>query len=286
MALHGGDILDLMGRIQDAGYRAPCASSGAWMWGAAESTPSQQLGGNGNPARWQTLRGVLLRATIVVMAGVAPVATTRPQVAHPATEIADQPTSSSAQNAIAQNAAQAQAQTQSSAPTQAAISTHTPQVTKQSTQAAVYPHTPQVSPPRQDVQRIIQPGHAAIDPHTPQVSPPRRNVGRIKQPTQGGDQPSSPDGLDPEIVRRYVRRNDARIKYCYEMRRLVNPALAGSLETHFVILSSGVVASARAVGLDHEIADCVVDVIRTIEFPSSASDTRVKYPFHFMPADN
>ena len=252
MALHGGDILDLMGRIQDAGYRAPCASSGAWMWDASGSASSQPSGGSGKPARWQTLRGGLLRATIVLLTGVVLVDAMRPQAAYPAIELAEPPTSG-VQSATAQNAAQAQ---------------------------RVDP------PPGQHQTQNAAPTRAVIYPHTPQVSPPRQNVQRSKQPIRESDQPGAPGGLDPEIVRRYVRGNYARIKYCYEMRRLIDPALAGVLETHFVILSSGVVSSATAAGFDHEIADCVVDVIKAIEFPSSASDTRVKYPFHFMPADN
>jgi hypothetical protein len=92
-------------------------------------------------------------------------------------------------------------------------------------------------------------------------------------------------GLDPEIIRRYVRLSDARIRHCYESQRQANPPLTGTVESHFSILPTGEVSAATASGLDPEVARCVAGVLQTIAFPSSDRPTDVNYPFHFVPVD-
>ena len=51
------------------------------------------------------------------------------------------------------------------------------------------------------------------------------------------------EGLDREIVRRYVRRNFPRMQYCYEKQLQVNPELKGSLKADWAIGPEGTFAS-------------------------------------------
>src|SRR5205085_886681 len=48
-------------------------------------------------------------------------------------------------------------------------------------------------------------------------------------------------GLPPEVVRRIVRQNQARMRYCYEQGLVKNPALAGDVKTKLTIDTAGAV---------------------------------------------
>jgi hypothetical protein len=100
----------------------------------------------------------------------------------------------------------------------------------------------------------------------------------------GGPAPCVVTGdLDKAMIRRYIRRVIPKIQYCYEKRLLVDARLAGVVATEFLIDADGKVAEATTEGVHEDVAGCVADVIRTIEFPRSATrtSTRVSYPFTF-----
>jgi hypothetical protein len=96
-------------------------------------------------------------------------------------------------------------------------------------------------------------------------------------------QPSSVGDLDKAIIRRYIKRNVPKIQYCYEKQLLVKPNLEGVVSTQFFIAPSGSVASANASGVDPDVASCVADVIKGIEFPKpkGGGGVQVNYPFNF-----
>lgn len=94
--------------------------------------------------------------------------------------------------------------------------------------------------------------------------------------------------LDKTIIRRYVRRQLDRIRYCYEKRLLARPTLTGTLTTHITIDATGHVVAATADGLgDREVEDCVAGVVKSIEFPTTGDGgvVQVNYPFSFVPAE-
>jgi hypothetical protein len=88
-------------------------------------------------------------------------------------------------------------------------------------------------------------------------------------------------GLDKAIIRRYMRRQNAKLQYCYEKQLLAHPDLSGVILVDFFIEPTGRVASASADGVDDAVASCLADVVRAIEFPGSRSATEVKYPIEF-----
>ena len=86
--------------------------------------------------------------------------------------------------------------------------------------------------------------------------------------------------LDKAIIRRYIKRNINRIRYCYEKELASNPTLAGSVTATFEIGLDGTVTSSTATGMD-VVAPCVAAVIKTIEFAKPQTITKVVYPFTF-----
>ncbi len=101
----------------------------------------------------------------------------------------------------------------------------------------------------------------------------------IGQPVANGD-------LDKSVIRRYIKRNLARIQYCYERQLLAKPQLTGTLTAQFVISAQGTVASSTATGVDPDVASCVADAIKQIEFPKAVGggNIAVNYPFTMRPA--
>ena len=54
--------------------------------------------------------------------------------------------------------------------------------------------------------------------------------------------------LDPEVVRRVVRRHRAQIKYCYELELLRTPGLEGKVQVQWVIGPDGRVSRTKISG--------------------------------------
>jgi pSer/pThr/pTyr-binding forkhead associated (FHA) protein len=102
-------------------------------------------------------------------------------------------------------------------------------------------------------------------------------------PTVSIGQPNAQGDLDKAIIRRYIKRNIQKIQYCYEKQLLAKPGLAGTVQTQFFITPNGNVASSSGSGVDPEVANCVADVIRGIEFPKpkGGGGVQVNYPFIF-----
>jgi hypothetical protein len=102
-------------------------------------------------------------------------------------------------------------------------------------------------------------------------------------PTVSIGQPSAEGDLDKAIIRRYIKRNIQKIQYCYEKQLLAKPTLAGTVQAQFFITPNGTVAQSSGNGLDGEVASCVADVIRSIEFPKpkGGGGVQVNYPFTF-----
>ncbi len=102
-------------------------------------------------------------------------------------------------------------------------------------------------------------------------------------PTVSIGQPSAEGDLDKAIIRRYIKRNIQKIQYCYEKQLLAKPTLAGTVSAQFFITPNGSVAQSTGSGLDPEVASCVAEVIKNIEFPKpkGGGGVQVNYPFNF-----
>jgi Ca-activated chloride channel family protein len=97
----------------------------------------------------------------------------------------------------------------------------------------------------------------------------------ITQPVIQGD-------IDRAIIRRYVKRQEAKIRYCYEKALLQKPTLDGVVTAQFVVDgATGLVTASLATGVDKEVSACVAQVIKSIEFPRApgAGKIQINYPF-------
>jgi hypothetical protein len=97
--------------------------------------------------------------------------------------------------------------------------------------------------------------------------------------------PSAVGDLDKAIIRRYIKRNIQKITYCYEKQLLAKPGIKGTVSTQFFIMPSGHVDTATATGVDPDVSECLVNVIKAIEFPKpkGGGGVQVNYPFTFRP---
>ncbi len=102
---------------------------------------------------------------------------------------------------------------------------------------------------------------------------------RIGNATATGD-------LDKNIIRRYIRRQLPKVRYCYEKQLLTKPKLAGTVKASFVISAQGMVTESKAEGVDPEVSNCIASTIKNIQFPKPKGGgiVQVNYPFTFQPA--
>ena len=87
--------------------------------------------------------------------------------------------------------------------------------------------------------------------------------------------------LDPQIIRRYIKRNIEKIRYCYESELLANPGLEGTVTAEFLLSASGQVLQSRASGVDPKVSSCIATVVSNINFPKMAASGvfPIRYPF-------
>lgn len=105
-------------------------------------------------------------------------------------------------------------------------------------------------------------------------------------------QGTSHGSLDRNIIRRFVRRQMGRLRYCYEQQLVKDPSLNASVVVTFTIDGSGIVSRAAArprgktTAATTAVATCVEKVIRKIRFPRprGGGQVTVKYPFTFKAA--
>jgi TonB family protein len=94
--------------------------------------------------------------------------------------------------------------------------------------------------------------------------------------------------LDPQIIRRIVRRHLNEVKWCYEEALASNPALAGRIVVQFTIGPTGQVESSvldsSAVN-NPTVESCVVTAVRRWQFPKpiGGGTVLVQYPFVLTP---
>lgn len=125
----------------------------------------------------------------------------------------------------------------------------------------------------------------------PERGPRRRNTTLVvpcagPHPCVIGD-----GGLDKAVVRRYIRRELAKIQYCYEKELLANATISGVLDVHFLIQVDGRVSTVETSGVSPAVSSCVAEVIQKIEFPAQRAGipdrravTDVRYPFELRTA--
>jgi len=93
-----------------------------------------------------------------------------------------------------------------------------------------------------------------------------------------------PGPRDQASILATVRRANRRVRACFEARLKTDPNAGGKLVVHFSIAPDGSVTQADATGLDPQLAQCVVEVVRMLRFPFDNDTTQVNFPFIFRAA--
>lgn len=154
-------------------------------------------------------------------------------------------------------------------------------------------------PPVADLVRLLDAAHAAkfFSAHLATMDGWREHfaaTGGVGHRDDGGvtaspqvriGAPSTVGDLDKNIIRRYIRRKVARIRYCYEKQLLVDQALKGTVTASFTIGVDGNVITSTAEGMNEIVSKCIADQIKSITFPKPKGGgvVQVRYPFHFKP---
>jgi hypothetical protein len=110
--------------------------------------------------------------------------------------------------------------------------------------------------------------------------------GKYKGPVVTIAQPKVKGDLDKAIIRRYVKRNIQKLRYCYEKELIAKPKLKVTITATFVIGADGKVTSAKATGLKDGAAveECYGRMIEMIAFPKpKTGEVTVTYPFTLKP---
>jgi TPR repeat protein len=134
-------------------------------------------------------------------------------------------------------------------------------------------------------------GHE-VDPQEQPLSPPYgHDLGHprhMEQPKITFSTPTASDGLDAQIIRRYVRQRLPQILYCYQKQLVVNPSLKGSIVVEYAIDPNGrpVTVNMKS-GFDDTVSSCVVEVFKQIEYPKPEGGkvVNVSYPMAFSQAE-
>lgn len=94
--------------------------------------------------------------------------------------------------------------------------------------------------------------------------------------------------LSKEVIRRVIKKHINKVKGCYESRLIQVPKLQEHLVVKFVIGGDGIVLSTEIRKVDSTLNDnkvetCVVDVVRSMQFPEPEGGgiVMVTYPFIF-----
>ncbi|HRK03205.1 MAG TPA: AgmX/PglI C-terminal domain-containing protein, partial [Oligoflexia bacterium] len=115
--------------------------------------------------------------------------------------------------------------------------------------------------------------------------------GTLAIDTGGSAEPIVLGAIDTSAIAREIDKHRDEIKYCYEKEiNADRPDLSGRVVMRFEIGASGSVSSAgvAATTLRHAATEqCIVDVIKRIQFPPVAGggETDVTFPFVFKPTN-
>jgi hypothetical protein len=93
-----------------------------------------------------------------------------------------------------------------------------------------------------------------------------------------------------EVIAAVVKANRQKARDCYEKALKQTPGLKGDLVIHFTLKPNGKVKEAtlnreRSTITEPSVVSCVIDVIRSLEYPKSSKgfESTINYPFNFNP---
>jgi hypothetical protein len=97
-------------------------------------------------------------------------------------------------------------------------------------------------------------------------------VSKAKGPQLQWTTPKVQGAYEPEILRRFLKRDQSKYVACYEKVLVDNPKFVGKLDVAFTITSSGLVTDVVATGFDKKATSCIVDVLSKLELPKPSGE--------------
>jgi len=106
-----------------------------------------------------------------------------------------------------------------------------------------------------------------------------------RNPTFHLGRPNSVGDLDKKVIRDTVAAAKPQLFACYTASLAKQPELTGTVQTQFFITPKGNVAAAEGTGVDPDVAKCIADAIKKLEFPKpkGAGGVQVNFPFSMRP---
>ncbi len=96
--------------------------------------------------------------------------------------------------------------------------------------------------------------------------------------------------LDRSTIQSVIKKRNTSILYCYEKELQTNQDLRGRVVINFTIQLDGKVKGVKVVSdkttlKDKKVSDCVLDIMKSLAFPSrkAGEPIEINYPFKFEP---
>ena len=89
--------------------------------------------------------------------------------------------------------------------------------------------------------------------------------------------------VDRAIVKRYMRRDLNKYRYCYEKALAADPTLRGTLTIQFHVLVDGTLTSVRVEGIANDVENCVASFVRRLQLPKLPEEADVRTKVMFKP---
>lgn len=92
--------------------------------------------------------------------------------------------------------------------------------------------------------------------------------------------------MDKNVIRRVIRQQLPRVRFCYERQLQARPTLSGKVVAQFEISPEGATTNVDVKGLDPSVSMCIAHALRTVRFPKPRGGgvVKVSYPFVFTPS--
>jgi hypothetical protein len=90
--------------------------------------------------------------------------------------------------------------------------------------------------------------------------------------------------VDKVIVKRYLRRELNKFRYCYERSLVVNPEVRGTLSIQFRVLPDGTLTGVRVEGIANDVENCVAAFVRRMQLPKLPEEAEVRTKIQLRPA--
>lgn len=115
-----------------------------------------------------------------------------------------------------------------------------------------------------------------------------RKIGTL---TTGGNAAVIMGALDRSVIDSYIKRNLAKIRWCYEKELAKNDNIGGRIVINFTITGTGSVSTSkvhRTTMGNNNVEDCIASTVRQIRFPSPKGGgiVVVTYPFVFKKTES